>query len=608
MNPIQQFIQDTVRDRRRLALTIGAVAVVVAAGFGAYRVLRPTDRGVLPLGAQDFVQGEFLVKFKPGTAADDRRAAHAASRAEEILENKAMLDKIGVAHMKVPPGSSVGEMVQVYSRNPNIQFAEPNFLRQVIDAPNDQYFPNQWNLAKLMMNQAWDIHKGAPAVTIAVLDTGIDKVHEELAGRFSGSPVADDHGHGTQVAGVAGAATANAKGVAGICQLCTIASYKVLSSTGSGSDSGIAAAIIQAADAGARVINLSLGSYATTQTMQDAIAYAWGKNVVIAAGAGNDNTSNKFYPAALTNVLAVGATDSSDAKSAISNFGDWVTLVAPGQNVIAPKRGGGYGAVAGTSFASPHVAGLAGLIISANPSLTNQQVVNFIVGNVDDLGTPGKDNTFGAGRINGCKALKAATGNASVTCGAASTTTQAVATATPATAATATATSAPATATATSAPATATPAAATATATPAPATATSVPATATPAATEPTATSVPATATPVPPTATATPVPPAKTATFTGSVAATGTAQREHVIEVSGPGAISASLGGWGGNPRNNNLDLFLLNSSGTQLAAAATADRPENLNFNVGGAGSYTLRVVARAGSGNYTLTVTYP
>ncbi|MEK7215204.1 MAG: S8 family serine peptidase, partial [Chloroflexota bacterium] len=260
--------------------------------------------------------------------------------------------------------------------------------------------------------------------------------------------------------------------------------------------------------------------------------------------------------------------------SSISNFGDWITLVAPGQNILAPKKGGGYGAVAGTSFSSPHVAGVAGLIRSANPGLTNQQVVNFIVNNVDDLGAAGKDATFGAGRVNACKALKAATNNTTVTCGAA-TTTQAAATATPVptlsaqTAATATPTTAPATATATTA-------------------------------------TVAATATPV--SATATPATTTKTETFTGSVAATGTAQRDHVITVAGPGTISASLGGWSGNPRNNNLDLLLLNSSGAQVAAATTTNRPEVVNFNASAAGSYTLRVVAKSGSGNYTLSVTHP
>ena len=123
MNKIRQWIQDTIQDRRRLAITLAAVAVVAAAGIGAFRLLAPAERGVLPLSSADFVQGEFLIKFKPGAAAEDRRAAHAGSKAEEILENKALLDKIGVSHMKVPPGSSVGEMVQLYSRNPNIEFA-----------------------------------------------------------------------------------------------------------------------------------------------------------------------------------------------------------------------------------------------------------------------------------------------------------------------------------------------------------------------------------------------------------------------------------------------------------------------------------------------------
>lgn len=409
MNPVRRLVRDTLRDRRRLAITAAIVAVMAGAGLVAYTLLRPAERGVLPLWSQDFVQGEVLVKFMPGTQVADQLAFHAATRTDVVLNHRGALDKLGVAHLRIPAGLSVGETVQIYSRNPNVEFAEPNYLRQAIDAPNDTYFGNQWNLAKLMVARAWDVTKGSESVRIAVLDTGVDAAHEEMAGRVAGSPVADDNGHGTQVAGILAAATGNAKGVAGICPLCTLDSHKVLSATGSGSDAGIAAAIVAATDAGDRVINLSLGSYATTRTMQQAIDYAWNHNVVVVAAAGNDNTNRMFYPAALKNVVAVGASTSADAKSAISNHGDWVAMWAPGQNIIAPKMGGGYGAVAGTSFAAPHVAGLAGLMISANPQLTNRQVVDLILDNADA--------TEAGRRANGCRAIRAASGASGLICG-----------------------------------------------------------------------------------------------------------------------------------------------------------------------------------------------
>ncbi|MEK7216431.1 MAG: hypothetical protein AAB289_12635 [Chloroflexota bacterium] len=184
MSNVQGLVQRARHQQRRMAISLAAVAVLAAACFGPYQIFAPAERGVLPLGPSNVVQGEFLVKFKPGTPAEERSNAHAGSRAETLEEIAA----IGVTHMRVPPGSSVGEMVALYSRNPNIEYAEPNFLRQAIDTPNDPYFGNQWNLAKAMMAPAWDIQMGSAAVTIAVLDSVIDVLHEDIAGRFTGAP------------------------------------------------------------------------------------------------------------------------------------------------------------------------------------------------------------------------------------------------------------------------------------------------------------------------------------------------------------------------------------------------------------------------------------
>ncbi|MDP2672114.1 MAG: S8 family serine peptidase [Candidatus Daviesbacteria bacterium] len=256
-------------------------------------------------------------------------------------------------------------------------------------------------ISKLNTPAAWDITQGDPALVIAIIDSGVDFSHEELAGKGTG--VLDDYGHGTKVAGVTAANTNNAVGIAGVCPLCQILSIKVLNSTGFGSDSGVASGIIKASDAGVKVINLSLGSYSLSTAMQSAVDYAWNKGVVIVGAAGNDNSTTKFYPAAFPNVIAVGATTSSDVKSVISNYGDWVDVWAPGQGILSPKMGGSYTLASGTSLAAPHVAGLAGLILSAKSGLTNQQVVDLIISNADDL--PG-----GSKRINAYKALLAATG------------------------------------------------------------------------------------------------------------------------------------------------------------------------------------------------------
>lgn len=564
MDRLRNFFRGLTSSPSRVVATLVVVLIVVgASSYGAVQLFGPTLRGVLPLPATEFVQGEFLVKFQPGAAADAVRNLNAQNNAPEIDR----IPGIGVARLRVPTGSSVGAMVTLYGRNPNVLYAEPNYIRTATDTPNDAYFATkQWNLTKIGAPAAWDITKGNAAVNIAVIDSGIALNHEDLVGRYSGTPAADDYGHGTQVASIAGAATGNTKGMAGVCQLCTISSYKVLNSTGTGSDSATASALIAAADAGAKVVNMSLGGYATSSTLQDAVTYAWNKGVVMIAAAGNDNTTSPLYPASYANVVGVGGTDQNDARVTTSNYGSYVRVYAPGQSIVVATMAGSYTLGAGTSLAAPEVAGLAGLIFSVNPSLTNQQVVNFILGNTD-AAAPGP-------RINACKAVAAAAGVACGTAVAASTTASPVPTVAP--------TATPVT---TVAP------------TPVPTVA-------------PTATPVPTvapTATPVP-TVAPTPAPAATTTeTFTGTVSKTGTSFKEHTITVSAAGTITASLGGWTGNLSNNNLDLYLF-SGGSQLAAATTANRPENLTFAVTTPGTYTLRVVAAAGTGTYTLTVTHP
>ena len=414
--------------------------------------------------------------------------------------------------------------------------------------------------------------------------------------QYSGSPLADDNGHGTQVTSVSSAKTGNGIGMAGICQLCTVQSYKVLNSLGSGSDSAIAAAITQAADAGARVINLSLGGYASSSTTQDAVTYAFGKGAVVIGAAGNDNTSSLFYPAAYTNVISVGGTTSDDLKVSSSNFGPWVKVSAPGQGILVATYTGSFTLSSGTSIAAPHVSGLAGLIFSVNPALTPQQVMDFITNNTDA--------TSAGPRINACKAVAAAAGVACPAATAATTTTT-TATPTPAPTVAPTATPAPTVTPIPTAVPTTSPAAAAVTPTPAP-TVTPTPAPTVAPTIAPTATPSPTPAPTPTPVLTATPVP-TVSETFTGSVAKTGTATKDFTITLAAPGTITAQLGGWSGNPSNNNLQLYLLSGT-TQLASATGTVRPQNITFNATAAGTYTLRVTAASGSGNFTLTVTHP
>src|SRR6185503_11744291 len=143
-----------------------------------------------------------------------------------------------------------------------------------------------------------------------------------------------------------------------------------------------------------------LGGTSYSSTLQSAVDYAWSRGLVVVAAAGNNSSSAGFYPAALNNVVAVSATDGNDNLASFSNFGNWITVAAPGTYIQTTNNGGGYGNWQGTSFSSPQVAALAALIFAKNPALTNSQVVNILKNNSDDLGPASFDTTYGWGRIN----------------------------------------------------------------------------------------------------------------------------------------------------------------------------------------------------------------
>ena len=179
----------------------------------------------------------------------------------------------------------------------------------------------------------------------------------------------------------------------------------VLNSSNLATYTDIASAIIYAADHGAKIINISIAGSSSSSTLQSAVNYAWGKGVVIIAAAANYSVSTPYYPAACDHVVAVSATTSSDTLASFSNFGSWIDLAAPGSYIYTTNRGGGYGAWNGTSFSSPIVAGVAGVVWAANPSLTNAEVVDILEQGADDLGSTGFDTSFGFGRVNAANSV-----------------------------------------------------------------------------------------------------------------------------------------------------------------------------------------------------------
>lgn len=306
-------------------------------------------------------------------------------------------------------------------------YAEPHFmyltnetsepLTENVNIPNDLLFSEyQWNLPAIETNRGWNLSKGSKDVIIAVVDTGVDMKHTDLAGQLvSGYNVvdpskepADDVGHGTHVAGIIGALVNNGEGVAGVSWYNKIMPVKALDGSGSGTTYAVAEGIIWATDHGAKVINMSLGNYADSQFLHDAIKYAYDRDVLLVAASGNDNTERPGYPAAYPEVLAVGATNQDMSRADYSNYGEYIDVTAPGTNIASTYPGNQYAALSGTSMASPHVAAMAGLIRSLNPELSNREVMDLMISQAVDLGEKGKDKYFGNGQVDVFRSLEAA--------------------------------------------------------------------------------------------------------------------------------------------------------------------------------------------------------
>ena len=308
-------------------------------------------------------------------------------------------------------GSAVGTTTNGARAN-----AKANSVNAAV-VPNDTLYNRyQWNLPEIATLKGWNVTRGEDDMIVAIVDTGVQADHPDLQGRLvegynvidPSKPPDDDVGHGTHVAGIIAAQVNNNEGIAGMTWYTKIMPVKALDSTGAGTTYSVAEGIIWAADHGADVINMSLGNYAQAQFLHDAIKYAYDKGVVLVAASGNDATDRPGYPAAYPEVFAVGATDEDESLAEYSNYGDYIDVAAPGTSIASTYPGSRYAALSGTSMACPHVSALASLVRSANPNLTNEEVMSVLRQTAKDLGAKGKDNQFGYGQIDVNAAVEAA--------------------------------------------------------------------------------------------------------------------------------------------------------------------------------------------------------
>ncbi len=340
-----------------------------------------------------------------------------------------------------------------YSSHPLIEVVEFNYLRRTLASevvPNDPRFKEQWNLPLIEMPRAWGIEKGNLNVIIAIVDGGIDYTHEDLLTKmwrnadeipdnkidddqngyiddimgwdFTDAPnVAaegdsvvgdndpiDESGHGTHVAGIAAAGVDNGIGIAGVAWNCTLMALRAGASNGAGTrlqDDDSSAAIVYAVDNGARIINMSWGSRRKSFVIRDAIDYAHARGALLVGAAGNERTPDTIYPAGYRKVVAVAATDQNKQRFYQSNFGAAIDIGAPGNVILSTHIGNRYRRLTGTSMATPHVSGVAALMMSKRPSLTHEEVRQIIVSTADPITE--SPELVGAGNLNAARALMA---------------------------------------------------------------------------------------------------------------------------------------------------------------------------------------------------------
>jgi serine protease len=387
--------------RRGLVAPVVVALALVAAAAGAAAAPRADDPPR---------PGRVLVTYRPGS-----RAALGAAAARDLDVDHA-IPEAGVAVVSTGD-RDVDDVARELRADPGVETAVPDQVRRADWLPDDPGFARQeQQLRAVRLPAAWDVSRGSRRVAIAVLDTGVDLDHPDLAAKLlpgydavqhDGVPD-DDAGHGTFVAGVAAALTDNGTGVAGAGGRSRLLPVKVLDSRGFGSDSTVVEGIEWAVTHGADVINLSLGGPRPSPALDRAVRYAVDADVVVVAAAGNEGSTEPWYPAASPGAIGVGATDAGGEELAwFSNSGASVDVVAPGMGVTSTGSGPGasYATGNGTSYAGPLVAGTAALVRAVEPGLTAAAVASRVVRAAGDLGTQGLDPFLGRGRLDAFAAV-----------------------------------------------------------------------------------------------------------------------------------------------------------------------------------------------------------
>lgn len=331
-----------------------------------------------------------------------------------------------------------------------IDYYEPIRALKISQIVNDSLIQQQWYLETIKAREAWQITTGSQDIIIGVIDTGIDYTHPDLKGslwinnaekngisgidddnngfiddsvgwdftdapRFSdgGDYIDPDNdpideygsGHGTQIAGIIAAQANNEIGIAGIGPNLSVMNIRAGTASGYLEEDDVANALIYALDNGAKIVNMSFGDVALSRFLKDIIYYTYQQGLVLIASAGNSGNDEIHYPSGLAETISVGATDKDDNITGFSNYGPTIDCVAPGSEILSTAVNGKYNVVSGTSFSTPIVSAIAGLILSVNPDFSSERVRNILKTSADDILYYGWDTYSGAGRVSAFNAV-----------------------------------------------------------------------------------------------------------------------------------------------------------------------------------------------------------
>jgi subtilisin family serine protease len=403
-----------------------SILAIVLASAGISGVTATSEAGLLEPSHSDseFVPNEVIVGFKESVRTQDQNGT-IQKYGGRILKRNKVLNSVLVSV------EAEQAFINEITKEQSVRYAERNGIVHAISPPDPktiklpkdleliQYTPNdprwsdQWGPQSIYCPQAWDVEQGDLSVLIAIVDTGIDYDHEDITHynycgydwmNDDGDPW-DDEGHGTHCAGIAAATMDNSVGIAGVAQV-YLCAEKVLDEYGSGSSYNAALGITHAVYCcGADIISMSFGGYGGSTELENACQYAWDEGVVLAGASGNYGGTPVLYPARYDTVICVGSIDEYDARSFFSQYGPSMELVAPGENILSTTPGDNYESWDGTSMSTPHVAGVAALVMSYNPIYSNLEVRTVLADTAEDLGATGWDEYYGYGKVDAYAAL-----------------------------------------------------------------------------------------------------------------------------------------------------------------------------------------------------------